>query len=123
MQMARDMHRMAAQLKEGALPATAHLKSPEQQDIARTIFRHSRLVGVLTVLNKVGDRDTEQIMRAKLAEWGIRPSAIIPQKPDISLAWLNGSKLSVDTAGDAMTGVVDELERQARNHLSMASGA
>jgi hypothetical protein len=77
----------------------------------------------LTVLNKVGDRDTEQIMRAKLAEWGIRPSGIIPQKPDISLAWLNGSKLSVDTAGDAMTGVVDELERQARNHLSMASGA
>lgn len=122
MQMARDMHRMAAQLKEGVLPATAHLESPVQQDLAKMIFRHSRLVGVLTVLNKVWDPSTEQFMLTRLAEWGIRPSGIIRQQADISLAWLKGTRLTADAASDVMSGVVEELEHQARNHPPRAPG-
>ncbi len=113
MQMAYSMHHLHTQLRQGALPATRHMRRVERIELANALFRQARLKGVLAVLNKVRDEATEQFMRSKLAERGIQPIGVIHEDPTVAAAWLKGGKLVPGSSGDDIRQIVGELERVA----------
>lgn len=109
-QMAADMRDMVDQMKAGKLPATRHLEDPELVEIANRVFREANIRGVLFVLNKVRDEETESYMRRRLEEKGIEPIGTIHEDPSIAMAWLKGTSLEgIETKKDAER-IVEELE-------------
>jgi CO dehydrogenase nickel-insertion accessory protein CooC1 len=92
-EMAINMKEMVEQLKAGRLPAIAHLEYPKLIKIAYQMYRDANVKGVLFILNRVRDDLTEQFLRDKLAENGIKPLGIIHDAPEISMAWLMGAPL------------------------------
>jgi CO dehydrogenase nickel-insertion accessory protein CooC1 len=89
-QMAIHMQGMVAQLKAGSLPATAHLEDPALVALVNQLYREARVEGVLFILNRVRDEETEQYIRDKLAVHGIEPIGTIHDDPALSTAWLKG---------------------------------
>jgi len=57
-EMAANMKDMVRQIKEGVLPATDHLESPELVEWANKIFDQARIKDVSIVLNNVRDEET-----------------------------------------------------------------
>ena len=108
--MAANMKDMIDRLKAGEPPATAHMESPELAEIARRIFREARIKGVLLVLNKVDDQETESYLREKLAEGGMKPIGVVHRDRSISRSWLKGEPLEVPNLEREMDRIVDELE-------------
>jgi CO dehydrogenase nickel-insertion accessory protein CooC1 len=109
-QMAVNMRDMVAQIKAGRLPATAHLRSPKLVEMAQRIFRKARIKGVLFVLNKIEDQETESYLRRKLEEEGIEPIGVVHRDPSISLSWLQGTPLDVSQTKKDVEKIVEELE-------------
>ncbi len=107
--MAANMREMVAQMKAGKLPATAHLRRPERIEIAHRIFREARIKGVLFVLNKVEDQETERYLREKLEEEGIKPIGVIHTDPSISMSWLKAMPLDVTRTRKDVEGIVANL--------------
>lgn len=110
MKMARDMKAMVREIKAGTPPATQHLEFPELADLARRLFWEARIEDVHFVLNKVADKETEDYMRAKLAEEGIEPLGIIRRAPSISRAWLRGEPIAEDGVDGDADQIVEALE-------------
>lgn len=104
--MAFDMQKTIGQLRNGAGPATRHLDDPLLVDVARKVYRASRIHGAVFVINKVADRQTESYLSERLARRGIRPSGVFRENPSISRGWLRGEPLD-------WTGVKDEALRLA----------
>ena len=96
-QMASDMKDMVDQIRAGALPATGHLADPELVETADRVFREANVEGVLFVLNKVGDEETESYLRRRLEEKGIEPIGTIHRDPSIAMAWLKGTSLEASS--------------------------
>jgi CO dehydrogenase nickel-insertion accessory protein CooC1 len=94
--LAADMKAMVEKLRAGAPPATSHLGDPALAALARRRFRDAPLRGVLVVLNRVPDDETEAFLRARLAEHGIEPVACIREDPAIRRAWLRGDAVRAD---------------------------
>jgi CO dehydrogenase nickel-insertion accessory protein CooC1 len=108
--MAANMKDMVNQMKAGKLPATAHLRSSELVDLAQRIFREARIKDVSFVLNKVEDQETENYLRGKLEEEGIKPIGVIHRDPSISLSWLKGAPLDATKTSKDVERIVEELE-------------
>lgn len=113
-QMAADMKDMVGQIKAGRPPATAHLESPRLVEMAKRVFREAQIQGVLFVLNKVEDSETQGYLREKLAEKGIEPIGIIQRDPSISLSWLKGAPLDATSTKEDVEGIVGKLEAAGR---------
>lgn len=91
--MAVDMKAMVREIRAGTPPATQHLEFPELAELARRLFREAHIKGVLFVLNRVTDDDTERYLRRALAEHNIEPLGIIHHDASVARAWLRGEAL------------------------------
>jgi CO dehydrogenase maturation factor len=109
-QMAANMKDMVARLKGGELPSTRHLESLKLVEIANMLFREAKVKGILFVLNRIRDEETESYVRRKLKEKGIEPVGVIHEDPSISMSWLKGTPLEAIQAGEDIQGVVEKLE-------------
>ena len=58
-QMAAEIKNTVDQIRAGKLPATEHLQDPALVDTANRVFREAAIEGVLFVLNKISDSETE----------------------------------------------------------------
>jgi CO dehydrogenase maturation factor len=110
LQIAVHMRDMVSQLKAGARPATQHLESPELVDLVDRMFREARVRGVLVVLNRIKDAETERYLRRQLGEAGITPVGVIHEDPLIAGCWLERAPLRAAMAAADALGIVDRLE-------------
>ena len=110
LQMAFDMKDTVEKLKTGLKPATAHLESAELVDMANRIYGEADLGGVLCVLNRVPNAETEEYLRHELAVAGLEAAAAIPADQRIADAWLKGSAIDARWVHEAMMPIVDALE-------------
>jgi CO dehydrogenase maturation factor len=123
LQMAVNMRDMVDQLKAGGLPAIAHLEHPELVALAYQLYREAAVEGVLFILNKVRDEETEQYLRRKLAQHEIAPIGVIGDDPSLSLAWLKGEPLPTALTKAEMARIVDALETNQKQLKSSTSDA
>jgi len=117
MEMAVNMTNMVNQIKAGELPATSHLESPELVGIANHLFTQAKVKGVLVVLNKIKDKETEGFMTAKLAEQGIKPIGIIHEDPSIAMSWLKGISLNSAKTKRDTERTIEKLEVAEKVYL------
>jgi len=108
--MAVDTKDMVDQIRSGALPATRHLDNSLLVDLAHSLYRRSRIRGVLCVLNKIPDEETERFLRARLAETGIDPIGVIHHHRSVTTSWLRGRALDVTGAGEEARCVAEKLD-------------
>jgi CO dehydrogenase maturation factor len=119
-QMAIHMRDMVEQLKAGGLPATAHLEDPLLVTLVNQLYRDARVEGVLFILNRVRDKETEQYICDKLGAQGIKPIGTFQDDPALSMAWLKGMPL-VQAARRAEAGrMVGALEEAAESVIDKA---
>ena len=109
-QMAINMRDMVDQLKAGGMPATAHLEHLDLVELVNRLYRESRVEGVLFILNKIRDEETERYIRNKLSEHGIDPIGIIHDDPSLSTAWLRGAPLTGVATRPEAKRIVEALE-------------
>jgi len=118
MEMAVNLTDMVNQIKAGELPATSHLERPELVEIANRLFTRAKVKGVLVVLNKIKDKETEGFMTAKLAEQGIKPVGIIHEDPSIAMSWLKGVSLNSAKTKRDTERIIGELEAAEKVYLT-----
>ena len=109
-EMAIHMRDMIHQIKNGKLPATRHLESLDLVAMANKLFIEARIKGVMVLLNKIGNVETENYLRMKLAERGIEPGGVIGEDPSISTSWLKGTSLEVHKSPGGLLGFIQKLE-------------
>jgi CO dehydrogenase maturation factor len=108
--VAGAVKRIADQLRSGEEPATAHLEPAGLAELARRLFRESRLRGVEVILNRVPDDRTAEYMSRVLGSSGIEPLLVLPESPEIHNAWLHGKPLPGDGLSHLMTQALEGLE-------------
>jgi CO dehydrogenase maturation factor len=113
MQMASNLRDMVNQLKDGGLPATQHLETPELVEWANRIFNEATIETVLVVLNRVRDEAMEQYMRQKLAEQELEPVGVIYENPAIVNSWLEGNRVEIENTEGGVRQIVRALEAVA----------
>lgn len=109
-EMAIDMRDMVDQLNAGGMPATAHLEDPDLIEMAYNLYREARIKGVVFIVNKVRDQESEQYLRDRLAEEEIIPIGVIKDDPSLASAWLKGQPLNEVGTKPDMAGIVMALE-------------
>ena len=92
LQMAIHLRRMVEDIQSGVPPATRHLE-PEAAEQAVRLFREARVEGVLSVLNRVQDEDTERYVRDALESEGTPVVGVFDEDPSIQRQWLRGERL------------------------------
>lgn len=117
-QMAIHMRDMVDQLKAGGLPATAHLEHPALVELVNQLYREARVKGVLFILNRIRDEETEQYIRNKLAEHGIKPIGTIHDDPSLSTAWLKGVPLAERSTKVEVEDIIEALEGAEKRSLT-----
>ena len=120
-EMASDMTGMVARIKSMELPATLHMQDPALVDIANKIFQEAKIKGVLLVLNKIHDPDTENYIRKELSARNIEPIGMVNFDPAISIKWLRGLPLNGAEIELAMREIVSSLERLAAQEIATES--
>lgn len=120
LQMAIDMKDMVGQIQAGALPATRHLADPELVELAEKAFREANIKGVLFVLNKVRDEETESYLRRRLEEKQIEAVGTIHADASIATAWLQGTPLEGSVTKRDVESIAEELEaaEEARSTIT-----
>jgi CO dehydrogenase nickel-insertion accessory protein CooC1 len=109
-EMAANMKDMVRQIKDGVLPATDHLESPELVEWANKIFGQAKIKDVSIVLNNVRDEETEEYLQSRLAEKGIEPVGVIHAQTAISISWLKGLPIVAPNTQEEVSRIVDALE-------------
>lgn len=112
-QMAINMRDMVDQLKAGRLPATAHLEHPDLVKLVNRLYREAGVKGVLFIMNRVRDEETERYVRHTLADHGIEPIGVIQDDPSLSMAWLKGAPLVEAVNTHELERIVETLEKVA----------
>jgi CO dehydrogenase maturation factor len=108
-QMAINMREMVEQLKAGGLPATAHLEHPDLVELVNQLYRDARVKGVLFILNRIRDEETERFIKNKLADHDIYPIGTIYDDPSLSTAWLKGESIPMETHYHELEIIVEAL--------------
>lgn len=108
-QMAGDMKRMVEQVRAGVAPATRHLDSVRLVEVANDLFGRSSIKGVLCVLNKIPDEETERLLRDRLAREGIEPIGVIHAHRSVATSWLRGTALDSREADEEARVVCERL--------------
>lgn len=110
--MALHLDQTVRKLREGALPATAHLEDPALVEMARRQFRESKVRGVVAILNRVPDAETEEFMRKRIRELGGPPVlGTLPESGEVQRQWLRGEEVASSALEALVDGVTLELER------------
>ena len=109
--MAESIGRMVSLVKDGALPATEHLESPEQAEQARELFRNARVRGVLAVLNRIGDTSAEVALADKVSRLeAVKLIGALREDLSIGRAWFDGRSLRSPENRGPVRGIVDQIE-------------
>ena len=116
-QMAIHMKMMVDQIKAGSPPATNHLESTEMVELAQRIFRESKIKGILVILNRIRDEETESYLRAKLRGGGIEPIGAIREDPEITITWLKGIPLESTETRNDIEDIIDAMEVAEKESL------
>ncbi|MFN2187348.1 MAG: P-loop NTPase [Candidatus Promineifilaceae bacterium] len=114
-QMAINMRDMVDELKAGRRPATAHLEHIELVELVNKLYEDAQVKGVLFILNKIRDEESESIVRERLAEHGISFIGAIHYDPSLSMAWLKGEPVSQNSDLDEVDRIVEALENAEEN--------
>ncbi len=109
-EMAANMVDMVRQIKDGVLPATDHLESPELVEWANKIFGQARIKDVLIVLNNCRDEETEEYLQSRLSEKGIEPVGVIHAQTEVSISWLKGLPIESPNTQEEVSKIIDALE-------------
>ena len=117
-EMAANMKDMVRQIKDGVLPATDHLESPELVEWANKIFGQARIKDVLIVLNNVQDEETGEYLQSRLAEKGIEPVGVIHAQTAISISWLKGLPIEAPNMQEEVSRIVDAIEAAEGAYLT-----
>lgn len=117
------MQTMLDEMRAGHLPATRHLNSPELVQVTEQAYKNARTKGVLYVLNKVPDLETEHQLWQQLVQAGIQASASIPDDPQLRRAWLEGLPLDSPAGTAEARKIVKNLERMAANASASSTAA
>ena len=109
--MAVHLKKMVEKIREGVLPPTAHLADPGLAELARRQFRESGIQGVVAILNRVPDRDSEAFLRGRLKEMG-GPEVIgvLPEDRTIQHKWLRGQEIEAGALQGAIHAAAVALE-------------
>ena len=78
--------------------------------MAKRIFRESKIKGILVILNRIRDKETESYLRAKLRRGGIKPIGTIREDPAITITWLKGTPLEGAETKKDIEGIIDAME-------------
>jgi CO dehydrogenase nickel-insertion accessory protein CooC1 len=109
--MAVHLDQMVRKLRQGAGPATAHLEDPALVEMARRQFRESTVRGVVAILNRVPDAETEGFMRERIRELGGPPVlGALPERRDVQRQWLRGEELRSEALEERVKSVILGLE-------------
>ncbi len=110
--MALHMKLMVKKIQEGVPPATAHLAgAPQLAELARRQFRESRIRGIVAILNRVPDADTEAYLRGRLeAMGGPRVLGTLPEDRAVQTQWLRGEEVHSELIESRMRSLVLGLE-------------
>lgn len=112
-EMASNMCDMVGRMRSFELPATMHLDDPDLIALANRIFIESKIQGVLTILNKVPDDETESYLRRELKIRNIEPIGVIYDDPELSMKWLKGESLLGDAIEKEVYRIVQALESRS----------
>ena len=110
-QMAINMKKLVAQIKAGDLPATSHLSDPDLIKMANRLYAETQIRGIVFVLNKIADEETEIYLREKLAKEGIEPLGVIREDRSISASWLRGKSLDFSNETESAQDIIMGLEK------------
>lgn len=113
--MAVDLKKTIEGVREGALPATRHLEDSALVQLARSLYRKARIRGMLCVLNRIPDDETESYLRARLAQQAIQPAAAIRADRSITVSWLRGMPFDAAEAAAQVRDVAEMLEAAERS--------
>lgn len=116
LQMAIHLSRMAKDIQGGVPPATRHLE-PAAAEQAVQLYNEARIQGVLSVLNRAGDDETQRYVRDALEHDGPRVVGVFGEDPSIQRQWLRGERLrsaSLSEAAMRMAGQLEAAERLVR---------
>ena len=113
-EMASDMENMVARIKAGELPATEHLESKDLVSAANQLFNKARIKGVLTVMNKVENRDIENYLSSELLKVGVEPISTIPFDQLVSESCLRGKPLDSSICKTELEEIIKKLESLER---------
>jgi CO dehydrogenase maturation factor len=111
--LAGEMQNMVRWLKAGRPPAVRHLESPELISLALQIYSSARIDRVFVVLNRIRDGQTEDLVRARLADHGVTPIGVLHEDPAISRSWLDGGPLIAGQAWKDAQRLANTLEKRA----------
>jgi len=109
-EMAANLKDMVRQIKDGVLPATDHLESPELVEWANKLFGQARIKDVLIVLNNIQDEETEEYLRRRMAGKGIEPVGVIHTQTAIAISWLKGLPVEAPNTQEELSRIVDAIE-------------
>ena len=109
--MAVHLKQMVRKIREGVPPATAHLTDPLLAEMAHRQFKESPIQGVVAILNRVPDPDTEAFLRGKLeALGGPRVIGTIPEDRTIQTQWLRGDEVEAQGLAGNVRSIAMALE-------------
>jgi CO dehydrogenase nickel-insertion accessory protein CooC1 len=109
-EMAHDMQNMVTRMKALELPATMHLENTELINLANRLFTEAKIKGVLFVLNKIQDTETENYLQKELLRRGIESLGTVFEDPSLSIAWLKGLPLDTVRTKQEFQKIAKELE-------------
>jgi CO dehydrogenase nickel-insertion accessory protein CooC1 len=109
-EMAVNMRDTINQINDGKLPATKHLESPDLVTMANKLYMEARIRGAMYLLNKIGNSNTENYLKTKMAERGLEPNGVIYENPSISDSWLKGTPLEMNESQSDILGFIEKLE-------------
>jgi CO dehydrogenase nickel-insertion accessory protein CooC1 len=109
--MATHLKQMVRKIQEGVPPATAHLTDPHLAEMARQHFKESRIQGVVAILNRIPDPDTEAFLRGRLEELGGPPViGTLPEDRTIQTQWLRGEEVESEGLAGTVRSIAVALE-------------
>lgn len=108
-QIAITLQQVLERQRHGDLPATGHLESPDLVELARRLYRESRIDCLHVVLNKVPYPETGAIMRERLEAAGLEVATVLPDTPALRKAWLREEPLSLDPFREEMEQLLRHL--------------
>ena len=118
--MAESLGRMVSQIRDGVPPATAHLETPQQVEMARKLFREARVKGVLAILNRTADVTAEVELAKKVSRLAsVELIGALREDLAVGRAWFDGLSLRSPENKDRVRGMVSRIEtaeRQATEH-------
>ncbi|MEA3344699.1 MAG: P-loop NTPase [Chloroflexota bacterium] len=110
LELAKVAKEMMEGMRRGDEPATFHLESPEDVEMARKLAKGAKVKNLWVVLNKIRSRKIESLMRERLEEYGIEPIGSIREDLELLESSLEGASLRESGAKEDVEKIVSLME-------------